>query len=191
MLRTILIVGSLALAAPAVADGPNYDYLEVRYQGIQLDGSGFDVDGDGFGLAGSVEVGEMWQLFANYNATGFDFDVDLDELYLGGGFHAGLSPNVDFVANLAYVRYDVSAPFGQSFDDDGIGASIGVRGMLTERFELAGFIEYVDLSDIGDDTSISGQAWYSFTPNFAVGFQASAGDDITRYGLGARLYFGN
>ena len=179
----------LALAGPALADGPNYNYLEVRYQGMELDGAGFDVDGDGLGLSGSFEIGDMWQVFANYNNNGFDFDVDLDEIQLGGGFHAPLTNNVDFVANFAWVRFEIDSPIG-GVDDDGIGASIGLRGMVTDRFELAGFVNYIDLDDGGDDTSVGGQAWYSFTENFALGFQASASDDITRYGIGARLYFG-
>ena len=53
------------------------------------------------------------------------------------------------------------------------------------------FIQYVDLSDSGDDTSLRGEAWYSFTENFALGLNAGAGDDVVSYGIGARFYFGN
>lgn len=193
MYRFIAVLSLLTLSVPAMAQGVSYNYIQGTYQQVDLDddSSSLDVDGDGFGIAGSFEIGDQFHVFGGYNATGFDFDVDLDELTIGGGFHTSLTDKVDFVANLAWVQFDVSTPFG-SADEDGIGASIGLRGMATPNFELAGAIQYVDLgSDAGDDTSIIGEAWYSFTPQFAVGVNLGLGDDITRYGLGARVYFGN
>lgn len=189
MLRSIAITSLLFLAAPAMADGFSYNYIEGSYQRVNLDDGFIDVDGDGFGIAGSVEVGDMWQLIGGYNNTSFDFDVDLDELVIGGGFHASLTPNVDFVANFAYVRLDASA-LGFSVDDDGIGASIGVRGMVSQNVELAGSIQYVELSDSGNETSFGGVVWYNFTPNFSAGLNVGTGDDVVRYGIGARVYFG-
>ena len=76
-------------------------------------------------------------------------------------------------------------------DEDGIGAEIGLRSMLSDRLELAGFIQYADLGDGGDDTSVRVEAWYSFTENFALGMNVGAGDDVLRYGIGVRFYFGN
>jgi len=190
MLRSIGVISLLILATPALADGPNYNYIQGSYQHVDLDDGFFDVDGDGFGISGSVALGDNWQLIGGYNSTDFDFGVDLDELLIGGGFHTSLTPNMDFVANLAYVRLDASV-LGQSFDDDGIGVSIGLRAMASEKLELAGFVEYIELSDSGNDTSLRGEAWYNFTQNFAVGVNMGAADDVVRYGIGARVYFGN
>ncbi|MDX1515550.1 MAG: hypothetical protein R3288_01860 [Woeseiaceae bacterium] len=188
MLRLLTLAGASLLVLPALADGPSYDYIEGSYQRVELDDSMFDIDGDGFGIAGSFEIGDQWHLFAGYDTTDFDFDVDLDEIVLGGGLHMALSPNLDLVANLAYVRLDASA-MGFSVDDDGFGASLGLRALAADRLELAGFIDYVDLDDSGDDTAVRGEAWYLFTDSFALGFSIGAGDDVTRYGLGARVYF--
>lgn len=180
----------LVSAAPALAQGFSYNFIEGQYQRVDLDDGFFNVDGDGFGLGGSVELSESWFMFGGYNSTSFDFGVDLDQLGIGGGWHTPLSPTMDFVASLAYVRLDVGNSFG-SFDDDGIAASIGVRTMISSNVELAGAIEYVELSDSGNDTSLNGSLLYNFTPNFAAGLNVGAGDDIVTYGVGARFYFGN
>ena len=190
MLRTIGFISLLTLAAPAIADGPNYNYIEGSYQRVTLDDGFIDIDGDGFGIGGSVGIADNWQLIGGYNSTDFDFGIDLDQLLIGGGFHTALTPNTDFVANLAYIRLDASA-LGQSFDDDGYAASIGVRSMVSDKFELAGFVQYADLSDSGNDTSVRGEAWYSFTQSFAVGLNVGTADDVLTYGIGARVYFGN
>lgn len=189
MLRSIGLLLLLGMVTPALADGPSYNYLDLRYQEIDLDDSFLDVDGDGYSISGSFEVGETMHVFAGYGTSDFDFGVDLDELVVGGGVHTALTPSVDFVANIAYVRAEASAP-GASIDEDGFGASVGLRAMLGDRLELAGNVNYLDLDDAGDDTSIGAEAWYNFTESFALGINADVGDDITSYGVGARLYFG-
>lgn len=188
MLRSLTLVSFLALAGPALAQGISYNYIEGSYQRVELDDSLVDVDGDGFGIGGSFAVNDSWHIFGGYDATDFDFDVELDELVLGGGFRTALSNTADFVARFAYVRFDVSSAFA-SVDDDGFGLSVGLRGMVADNVELAGFIDYVDLDQSGDDTSLRGEAWYQFQNNFALGFQLGTGDDVTRYGIAGRVYF--
>ncbi len=188
MNKTLAVISLVALASTAQAEGPDYNYLEGSYQRIDIDDDFADVDGDGFAIAGSLEVAENWHIFASYGKADLDFGIDLDEASVGGGFHAALSPTTDIVANLAYVSVDADA-LGGSFDDDGFGVALGVRSLLSEQFELAGFIDYVDLDDAGDDTSVRGEGWYRFTRNFALGGKIGFGDDVTTYGIGARLYF--
>ncbi len=186
MLRSLGLVSLLAVAAPAMADDLSYNYLEFGY--AQIDVDDIDVDGDGFAIGGAFEIGESMFVQAGYGSADLDFDVDLDELFVGLGFHTPIGDNVDFVGTINYVSVEASA-FGLSADDDGFGASVGVRAMVSEAVELAGDINYVDLSDSGDDTSFGGSAWYYFSPTFAVGLQADFGDDISSYGIGARLFF--
>lgn len=188
MLRITGIALLCALAAPALAESPSYNFIEGAYQRTDIDAGFADVDGDGFGIGGSFEIGDMWQLVGSYATADLDFGIDFDQLMLGGGFHAPITDTVDLVANLMYVRVDVSGAGGDA-DDDGLGMSVGVRSFVVDRLELAGFIEYVDLDDSGDDTSVRGQAWYSLTPASALGFSIASGDDITTYGIGGRYYF--
>ncbi len=189
MLRSISLFSLLALAAPAMADGLNYNYLEFGYAEVDVDDSFVDVDGDGFFAGGSFEVGESTFVFADYRTADLDLGVDLDQIFVGIGLHTPIGENVDFVGSVSYVSVEASA-FGLSADDDGYGASVGIRAMISDALELAGSVNYIDLSDSGDDTSIGAEAWYNFSDTFAVGLQADFGDDITQYGIGARLYFG-
>ena len=191
MFRSIAVISLLALSAPAMAEGPQWNFIEGSWQRIDISDSGFDVDGDGFGVGGAFEIASSWHLFANYQTADFDFGVDFDQLVVGGGFHTAISDSTDFVADLAYVRLDAGISGVGSADDDGFAGRIGVRSMVTESVELAGYITQTELSDSGGDTSLDGQAWYSFTRNFAVGANVSFSDDVTRYGLGFRAYFGN
>lgn len=190
MLRSIAVISLLALSAPALAETPSWNFIEAGWQRIDIDESGVDADGDGFGIGGSFEIADSWHILASYAQADFDFGVDFDQFLIGGGYHTALTDNTDFVADIAYTRVEVSASGLGSADDDGIAARIGVRGMLTDQFELAGFITQTELDDSGGDTALSGEGWYNFTPMFAAGAKISFSDDVTQYGLGFRVYFG-
>ena len=191
MSRYIAVAAALLLAAPAMAEGPNYTYLQGGYQRVELDDSFFDVDGDGFGVGGSFDFGNNVFAFAGYSMADFDFGVDVDQLDIGAGYHMPIAERTDFVASIAYVRVEAEASGFGSVDDSGFGASIGVRSMVTDQLELSGSLNYVDLDDGGDDTSIGGAAWYDVSDVVAIGANLGFGDDTTTYGLGARIYFGN
>ena len=189
-LLNLVVLLAMFLAAPAIADGPSYNYVQAGYQSVNLDlGGGFDVDGDGYGLGGSFEIGESMFVFASYGTTGFDFDVDLNQLQAGLGYHVGLTDNTDFFATLGYVAAEVEAPGFQSVDDSGYGATIGVRSNVTDLIELFGDIAYVDFGD-GGETAVGAGIWFNFTDSFALGLAAGSGDDVTSYGASARIYFG-
>ncbi len=191
MFRFIAIALLALCAAPALADEFSYSYINLGYQAVEIDlGGGFDVDGDGFAIGGSFEGGESWHIFGGYGSTSFDFGVDLNEFAIGGGYHTPISDKVDFVGELAYVTVEVEVPGGFSTDDDGIGVSIGLRGMMSDVVELSGSINYVDLGG-GGETSFGANAWFNMGPAFALGISAGFGDDVTAYGVGVRWYFNN
>ena len=100
-----------------------------------------------------------------------------------------MSNNSDFYALLQYVQAEASASGFGSVDEDGIGATIGIRGMVTDKVELGGSIGYVDLGDAGDGTSFGANALYNFTPNFAAGVFLEFEEDTTGYGAGIRFYW--
>lgn len=191
MFRKLLVTSLLLLAFPAFAGDISYNYVQIGYQKIDIDdpGIGFDVDGDGFGVAGSFEIGESWFIGAGYSQADFDFGIDLDELAVGVGWHTVMSNNSDFYALLQYVRAEASASGFPSVDEDGIGAQIGVRGMVTDNVEIGGSIGYVDLGDAGDGTSFGANVQYYFTESFAVGLLLGFDEDATSYGAGVRFYW--
>lgn len=194
----LLVTGAMTSAH---AEGPRYTYLELGYVNIELDDPGFlgeDPDGDGFAFGGSVAVADMVHLFAGYTDSELDFstpfgkvDVDYRTLSLGVGLNYAIASNIDLVGRLAYVNAEAKA-LGEKVDEDGYGISGGVRAMVTEQFELNGFVNYVDLgSDVGDDTSVSIGGLYNFTDLFAVGLGGEFGSDVRVITVGVRFYFGN
>ena len=194
MLRKILGITLVLFSVPAFAADLSYNYFQLGYQSVDLDDdflSGFDTDGDGFALGGSFEINESWFIGVDYSSVDFDFGIDLDQYSIGAGWHTELTDNADFYAMVSYVSAEVSASGFGDADEDGIGAKIGMRGMIGEQFELGGSLSYVDLGDAGDGTAIGGHAIYNFTPNVGAGVTIELDDDVTAYGVGVRLYFGN
>ncbi len=89
----------------------------------------------------------------------------------------------------SFVSAEASIDGFDSVDEDGYAATIGLRGMIGERFELNGSLAYVDLGNGGGSTSFGGGALYNFSDAFAAGFSVGIDDDVTTYGIGLRVYF--
>lgn len=202
-----LVVGTVicgCFSTGAFAQGPRYSYVEAGWQNTELEDDGTfgdDLDGDGLFLGASFAVTDMLHIFASYgdsdldlNVLGFDVNVGYSTLAAGAGMNFDISETVDFVGQLAYVdaEVDVSVPgFGSASEDEsGYGLGVGVRGMVTEDFELNAWVNYVDLGDDASDTAFSFGGVYSFTPVFALQAVFSFGDDVNSFGVGARLSFG-
>ena len=196
MKRLYLALIVALMISPAFAGDLNYNYIQGGFQTLDLDDdSGLvDDDGSGFAIRGSVEIAPSWYLFGSYGSADLDSafldDIDFDELTIGGGYYASLSQRADVFAELAYVSVEVDAAGLGSEDDNGFGARVGVRGMVSDRVELLGAVRHVDLDAAGDGTSLEGEAWYAFTEQFSLGVSGSFGDDVTVLGINGRLYFG-
>jgi len=130
MLRKVSGLSLLLFAAPTMAADISYNFIEVGYQEIDIDGGflgGLDIDGDGYGIAGSFELNENWFVAASYAKAEFDFGVDLDQVALGAGYHVPISDNADFyggktrnqdpiLSTEAHVRFLVSGEVWTSLD---------------------------------------------------------------------------
>ena len=194
MVRKFCSLALLALAAPAMAADISYNFVEAGYQEIDIDSGlvgGLDIDGDGYGVGGSFELNENWFIAASYSSADFDFGVDLDQLMLGAGYHVPISDNADFYGMFSYVSAEASVSGFDSVDEDGYAATIGLRGMIGERFELNGSLAYIDFGNGGDSTAFGAGALYNFTDMLAAGFSIDIDDDVTAYGIGVRVYFDN
>jgi hypothetical protein len=173
MNRTIATVALLALATPALAETPSFNFFQAGYVDVEIDfGEGFDVDGDGFDVGGAFEIGDNFFGFAIYRDIGLDFGIDVSTLQIGFGYHTGLSDNTSFFFRAGYAEADASL--------SGFGSE-----------DESGYVAYADLGDDADDTTVGGQIWFNITDNFALGANISAGDDVTSYGAGLRFYFGD
>ena len=188
MRQSIILAALLLASSYAGAQSVSYDYLELGYQSVDIDNG---PSGNGWSLGGSFSFAERWYGFANFSNADFNFGIDLEQLAVGAGYHLPLSKATDFFAELAYIDASAGANGFDSADDNGFGASIGARGMLTPKFELQGTISYVDLGGGADGTALGAEGWYHFNPQFAGGVTTAFGDDANTIGLALRWNFKN
>ncbi|MDZ7768069.1 MAG: hypothetical protein U5K38_02800 [Woeseiaceae bacterium] len=96
--QTVVSVIFALLAGTTMAAEHSYDYVELRYNLVDIDD--FD-DGDGIELAGSVAVHENVHVFGSYEKLDFDGDVDSNFLQIGAGYMMPIATGADFVARLS------------------------------------------------------------------------------------------
>lgn len=187
MLRSSLFILLLACSTIASAGDFDYDYLSLGYSTVEFDD--INVDGDGFGIGGSYAINPDYHLFAGYDAAGLDFGVDATAFGAGIGYNMGLSPVVDLIAQLSYQYVELDVPGFGSVDDSGLGLGVGLRFAASPMLELNAGIDYVDLSDSGNDTGFRAGGLYSFTDTFSLGLGGNWGDDSSSYIVSGRFYF--
>lgn len=188
-LASTTLIATLAMAPLAAqAEGFSYSYLEGGY--AETDFDDFDEDADGWALGGSLEITPQVFMFAGYGDLSAG-PVDFESYNVGGGNAWSISPTADLYGTISYVKAEAEADgFGFSADDDGYGLGVGIRYRVADPFELEAAINYVDLSDSGDDTSfgIAGR-WY-FVEQLALGLGIDFSDDAETYGVSLRWEFG-
>ena len=191
-----LMAASLAMGpfVAAQAQDISYTYVELGYVTTDLDGVGKDLDG--FVLRGSFEVADNFFLYARYldqsvSVAGIDFDAQ--QYGIGGGFAWSFADNMDLYGRVGYTEVELDVSGGGSggfdLDDDGYELGVGIRARPLDLLELEGVVNYVDLSDSGDDTSYGVAARWFITDTFALGVEGEFADDADTYGVGFRLQF--
>ncbi len=127
-LLAVLVIAALPLAAQA-AD-LSYNYAQAGYD-YSNNNSG--PNAHGWNGAGSVAVGQNFQVIGGAATSNRDgSDTTLRSWNLGAGFHTAVSPNTDFVADVAYHQATVQH---QSGDVKTYTGEVGVRSALAPHFE--------------------------------------------------------
>ena len=188
MLRLSLISLILAFSASANAEDFDYDFLSVGYGSVDFDDLG--VDGTGFSIGGSYAITDAYYAFFDYNAASLDAGVDTTTWGAGFGYHRSMSDKVDLVASLSYEYFEFDIPLAGSFDDSGLGLSVGFRIAQSDKLELNAGINYVDYGNGGDDTGFKLGALYKVNDDYSVGLSGEWSDNISMYTLSGRFYFG-
>lgn len=187
MKRKLLIMAAL-LPMTAMAQELDYTFVEASYLNSDRDAGAFDVDGDGLALKGSLSITDSVFVFADYLTYDYDAGVDANSYDLGAGIRWPLQPELDLIADVAWVHAEVETPFGDA-DDDGLGIGVGLRTRVHDQVELQGGIRYVDLEESDTFLSLSGR--YYFTESVAAGLGLDFNDDDTGWNIGIRAEFGN
>ena len=188
-----LVAAALALMAPIAAtqaEGIGYNYVDLGY--VTTDVDGFNKDADGFVLRGSLEVVDNWFVYGRYVDQSIKFagsDIDVERFSVGGGYAWTFAENMDLFGKLGYTQ--VEGEFGHaSADDDGYELGVGIRARPLSALELEGSINYVDLSDAGDDTALGVAALWYIADHLALAVEGEFADEEKTYGIGFRWEFG-
>jgi hypothetical protein len=177
MKKVIIALAALAASSAAVA-GPSWTFVDGAYiQQSSAESLGVK-SSDGYEFSGSFGFLETWHvngLFGN-DTTKFNTaqaDTELDYWRIGAGAHPAITDNTDFVAEIGYTQWDVKDA-DPSVEPNAVDLVVGVRSMITDQFELNGYVTtQVGSTDFGGDDdytnfvpSVGGQ--YFFTDNFSV-----------------------
>lgn len=183
MKRTVLALMLSAAAVSAQASDLDYNFVQGSYKTVDLEGA----DLDGFGVNGSFKFNDSFYGIVGYDKVN-DSGVDLSETAVGLGFRHAISDKTDWVSELSYVRNDL-----EGFADNGYRIATGVRGMVSDKVELNGKVNYTDVSDFGKGFGVSVGSVFHVNDSFGItlGYDFSDRDDFDYDGwnLGARFSF--
>ncbi len=189
MVRSIILMVLVAFSASAGAQALSYNYIQGSYGRVDLDGSSFNADGEGLGISGSIAINEDFHITGEYQTADMDFGVDLTILEVTLGYHTTISENLDLVAQIGYLDFDVDAAGVGSADDNALLIGVGVRAAVAHNVELSGGIDYIDF-DRGDGEMRANAGFVmGLTDELAVGFKAAFWDDVNIYQFNLRYYF--
>lgn len=197
----ISIAATIAASTSAFADdhsqnGPKWDLIEVGY--VEADIDDFDSSPSGFSGAFSKSLGKGFYLTGRYRdvsedivAFGQSVELDVSQLSLGAGYSLHVTDTTDVYGQITYENLELGASGAggsDSEDENGFGAEIGVRSMLTEKFELGAKIGYLDVAD-ESETTFGASAYYYVTDSLAVGATYEMWEDVDFMGLNLRYAF--
>ena len=181
-IAALALVAALPFAASAqdAGSGLSYNYVQGGYVGSNTDAG----DTKGWGLGGSVAVHPNVHLFGNYAKHDIDgVSANFDQWRVGVGYNKSFSPKADFVANVAYDKYDA----GGNLDFDGYSAEAGVRGALAPKFEGYALLGYEDGGDFDGDAYGRLGATVKFNQTWGVNADVKFADGDTQYFVGPRI----
>jgi hypothetical protein len=192
--RALLITSVLIPALATAQEGTrpakssfNYSYVELGYDTTDFDVNGNDIDSDGITLSGSFKLTDDWHLYAAYSNRDVDFGIDVDTLTVGVGYQYAIRDDIDLYGRVLYIDEQVDLPGPGNADDDGLGLQFRVRGRVSDKLELEGGIQYIDVGD--SDTSLQASARYYFTKQFSAGVGLTFGGNADGLGINARYSF--
>jgi hypothetical protein len=176
-LLAVLMVPCISLAQEA----PHWTYVEAGY--VDFDPESSSGDSGAYG-EGSWGIFKSFHLLGEYAAAG-----DYTLWNLGGGWHGLLGEKADLLAEISWSDFEFDSSGGKS-TDDGYEIGAGVRWNLLTWLELRGAINYLDLDESGDDTSVEVEGVVALLKGrLGVGVNYEAGDADTLKVFG-RFNFG-
>ena len=155
-MKTSLIALALVAALPfaaSAADGLSYNYAEADYAKTSADGKA-----EGWGVKGSYAFLPNFHAFGEYTRQEISrTNVDIDQWRVGAGFNKEIAPTTDFVARVAYEKFD---PKHIDLDFEGYSAEAGIRtafGKHAEVYAMAGYEDFSKKHGVNPDGNFYGR----------------------------------
>lgn len=154
-LIALALVAALPFAASA-ADGLSYNYAEGDYAKTSVDAG----DAEGWGVKGSYAFLPNFHAFGEYTRQGISRsnNADIEQWRVGAGFNKEIAPTTDFVARVAYEKYDEK--FVDGLDFNGYSAEAGIRtafGKHAEVYAMAGYGDFTKKHGINPEGEFYGR----------------------------------
>ena len=177
LLVAVMVLGVSLAGAPAYA--ADWSYVEAAYAAKDVNDRSSDVAS----LAASVEVGEHVFLQGQY-AKGLDTDLKAGVASVAVGLHDGLL--------YGKVTGSIVVADRRDLDKVSFAAEGGLRGAVTDKFELRGGVIYDNLRSQAFDfggwmATVGGE--YAFTDAFRVGVDVRGRDSFAEGRASVRWYF--
>jgi Ax21 family sulfation-dependent quorum factor len=107
-MKNSLIALALAAALPftaSAAENLSYNYAEADYAKTDVEG----IKADGWGVKGSYGFLPNFHAFGEYSRQEVDHtNIKVDQWKIGAGYNVEIAPTTDFVARVAYQKFDRS-----------------------------------------------------------------------------------
>jgi hypothetical protein len=190
--KKLLMIAALVAAPVALAE-PSYDYIDLGFQaGGEMD-LGVTIDTTGFALEGSKSLSDDTYVQFEYNSIETDpSGVSVTDWALSIGVHGEFAYAEVGLASGGIDFCDVVFPPCE-FDDSGFTIDLGLRGMVTDSFELNAHVGHSDMGDFDSFTNygIGGVFMFSDGVGMSFNYDMRAGDiiDLMSYGIGLRINF--
>ena len=195
-MKKIVFVSTLllSLGTAHAVESPRWDMASISYQSSDVDGEKLT----GLSVLISKSLGENFFVVSRYGSFSGDMEVSnvsvdlyFTNLSVGLGSRYSIAKNTDFFGVLSYENVEIenSAPeYYLSDSNSGYGLQIGVRSMISEKVELNGSINYVDIED-ESETGFGVSALYNFTGQFSAGVGYSQSGDVDSMSVSAVCFF--
>ena len=194
--RSFLAVAILLFASNAISQDISFDYVQFTYTfaTVDLGASVDEMDGTGIGLSLSLSFNPALALtFAVLDTTFETFqgqNADTAKVTtLGVTAHMPTASGSELFANLSALKAGVTATddTGSTSDSDyGYAASIGIRHLVTDTFELEFGISNVYVFDRADN-SFKADARLYLRKRLTLGIGYITGGSVDSFSLNLRL----
>ena len=182
MKKILLAVLASTLAFSASATELSFNNLQVGYSLFDFD---CNTNCDGFNLGGSLEINEMFSTAVDYTRFGGNSN-NLDFTYLSLGIRNEFSESSAVFGQVGAARVSADSNFGGGSETKAF-VGVGVRGMMTERFEGEALVRKVFIG--GFDPSLKLTGTYYFTDTVGASVNVEASDGYSGGGVGLRMNF--